>query len=101
MLTIAKNAAEYIDSLFHPIDGRTYDGHIVKVKKNSIDLWIRGKDYTLNAYNVLAVRSKGADGKTWYHYQVDDLFGSRTTEREWGETMLAEHGIKRRHENWA
>lgn len=69
VLKIANNENEFINSLFNP-DG-TCSGYIQKVNKHKIDLWILNKEYTINKFGVLCLRTKLDNGKTWYSYQLD------------------------------
>ena len=90
-MRLAKNHAEFIAALFQPIDGRTFDGYIVRINNDSIDLFVLGKNYTINRNGVLCEKAIMPNGKTWYNYvngQTAKLFGSYAERVEWCETML-------------
>lgn len=92
-MNLANKESQMLESLFKPVSGRTYDGFIRKVKRTSIDFWARGKEYTITRRGLVVARSRTPDGKTWYQYQIDDLFPTLSLEHEFASAMLEKHGI--------
>jgi len=81
------------DSETAMLNGTNYDGFIRKVKKYQIDFFARGKEYTITRRGIIASRTKLADGKTWYSYQIDDLCESYSAEVDFAADMLRKYGI--------
>lgn len=99
MINLANNQSAMLDSLFTPVNGKTYDGYIEKVTKNKIDFWARGKHYTINKHGVICRRSwplkEQGDNRTFYQCQIDNLCGGYMAERDFANAMLEKYGITR------
>lgn len=69
---IVSNEAEFTETLFKPIDGRTADGYIVRRGKRFVDIWLCGKQFRVNRYLVLCEQG---DNGAWYHGILSVPFG--------------------------
>ncbi len=79
MINIAKNKDEFLNSLFKPVDGKTYDGYIIRRTKTGVRLFMFGDEFHVNKHAVLCSTMKLPNGKTWYSYapfHVTDRIGT-------------------------
>lgn len=99
-MNIADNKNQFLESLFKPIEGKTYDGYIEKVtrtgRKAGVHFWARNKEYTVTPRGVLASRSKDEKGQTWYSYTLG-VFKSYSAECDFCSDMLHRFEIERIH----
>ena len=83
-ILMAQNKDQFINSLFCPINGRTYDGYIARRYKNRIDFFAFGSDYCINKHGVILSKRKLEDGQTWYTIaNTQSWFKGYAQEQEW------------------
>lgn len=70
---IVESKAEFTESLFKPINGRTADGHVIRRAKHHIDVFLCGHEYRINRWLVWCKGSKQDDGRTLWQHAVLDI----------------------------
>lgn len=89
-ILIAQNKDQFVNSLFSPVNGKTYDGYITRKSKTRIDFFALGSDYCINNNGVICSKRKLDNGKTWYSYaNTVDWFDGYAQEQEWIKEMRA------------
>lgn len=83
-ILIAENEAQFINSLFSPINGKTYDGYITRKSRTKVDFFVFGSDYCINKHGVICSKRKLENGKTWYTIaNTAGWFDGCKQEQEW------------------
>ena len=60
---IVESQAAFVETLFHPINGKTADGYVIRRGKRFVDVFLAGREFRLNKWGVWCQK----DGEVWQH----------------------------------